>query len=109
MTEYHKIEHYVHTLPCGCGKQSSSNENFGLTPVVHPTLSEYLNTTQSNIKMNSLDYKRRKKLLHNIDSLKGWISKEVDFDETKRFEIVKQLTKIARAFRQMAIDVKYFF
>jgi len=106
MSAYHKIEHYVHTLPCGCGKQTSSNETFGLTPVVHPTLSEYLNTSQPNIKMNSLDLKRRKKLLHNLDSLKGWISKEIDFDEAKRFEIVKQLTKIARSFRQMATDAQ---
>ena len=52
--------------------------------------------------------KRRKKLLHNIESIKSWISKDIDFDETKRYEIVKQLNKIARAFKQMAIDVYLF-
>jgi hypothetical protein len=107
MIEYRKLEHYVHTLPCGCGGQILDNENFSTTPVVHPTLWEILNSTYGNFKMNQLDSKRRKKILNNIEALKGWISKEIDFDETKRYEIVKELNKIARSFRQMAIDVKF--
>jgi hypothetical protein len=106
MNEYKKIEHYVHTLPCGCAGQMLDNENFRTTPIVHPTLWEILNSTHGNIKMNQLDYKRRKKILNNIEALKGWISKEIDFDEPKQYEIVKELNKIARSFRQMAIDVK---
>jgi hypothetical protein len=64
-----------------------------------------LDASHAHLKMNTLDVKRRKKLLNNVQSVKGWISKEVDYDETKRFEIVKELNKIARAFRQMAMDV----
>ena len=66
---------------------------------------ELLNSTLPGVKLNHLDIKRRKKLLHNIEALKSWISKEIDFDPAKQYEIIKELQKIARALRQMAIDV----
>jgi hypothetical protein len=106
MNEYQKIKEYVHGLPCGCAERNTEGDSFGNTPVVHPNLMEILNSNPSNIKMNKLDEKRRKKLLHNIQSIKVWISKTTDFDESKRYEIVKELNKIARAFKKMAIDVK---
>jgi predicted DNA-binding antitoxin AbrB/MazE fold protein len=74
--------------------------------VVHSTLFESLNIPHINGRMNILDEKRRKKVLHNLESIKSWISKEVDFDEGKRYEIVKELNKISRALRQLAIDVR---
>jgi hypothetical protein len=109
MSEYQKMEQYVDILPCGCGGNKSDNEELSAKPLVHPTLRELLDASPSNIKMNHLDYKRRKKLLHNVEALKGWISKQMDFDETKRYQIVKELNKIARAFKQMAIDVNKHF
>jgi hypothetical protein len=104
-TEYQKIEEYIQTLPCGCGERSADGDNHGVSSVVHPTLYEILDSGMGNFKMNVLDTKRRKKILHNIQSLKSWISKDIDYDEEKRFEIVKELNKIARALRQMATDV----
>ncbi|CAF4888115.1 unnamed protein product, partial [Rotaria sp. Silwood1] len=104
--EYRKIENYVHTLPCGCAEHMKNSENLGTIPVVHPNLYELLNSTSPTIKMNQLDIKRYKKILHNIESIKTWISKEVDFDESKRYEIVKDLNNIARAFQQMATDAQ---
>ncbi|CAF3717062.1 unnamed protein product [Rotaria sordida] len=106
MQQYRKMEEYVHTLPCGCGQKKPAVNNFGITGGVHATLSEVLNFSLSNLQMNALDEKRRKKIFHNLESLKNWITKDVDFDETKRFEIVKQLYKIARALRQLAFDVQ---
>ncbi len=105
MAEYKKIENYIAILPCRCAQRPTDPENSSAPPKVHPTLYEFLNST-SNLKMNLLDIKRRKKILHNIVSLKDWMSKEVDFDQIKGHEIVKELNKIARSFRQMAIDVK---
>ena len=109
MNEYQKIEHYIHTLPCGCAGEELDNGNFLTTPVVHPTLWELLEHPLGNFKINQLDFKRRKKILNNLQSLKGWISKEIDFDHTDQYEIIKELNKTARSFRQMAIDVNYFF
>ncbi|CAF4563953.1 unnamed protein product [Rotaria sp. Silwood2] len=106
MQQYKKIEEYLHTLPCGCGQQKTNATNFGITGGVHATLSEVLNFSMPSLRMNSLDEKRRKKIFHNLESLKGWITKDIDFDETKRFEIVKVLYKIARALRQLAFDVQ---
>jgi hypothetical protein len=105
MHEYQKIKEYVHGLPCGCAERNAAGDSFGNTPVVHPNLMEVLNSDPPNTKMNKLDEKRRKKLLHNIESIKVWISKTTDFDESKRYEIVKELNKIARSFKKMAIDV----
>ncbi|CAF4328073.1 unnamed protein product, partial [Rotaria sp. Silwood2] len=104
--EYRKIENYIHTLPCGCAEEIKDGDTLGSTPMVHPTLYELLNSSSPTIKMNQLDIKRHKKLLHNIQSIRTWISKEVDFDESKRYEIVKDLNKMARAFRQMATDAQ---
>ncbi|CAF4381885.1 unnamed protein product, partial [Adineta steineri] len=104
--EYQKIKDYVHALPCGCGDESLNSENFGISPVVHPDLSEVLNASTANYKMNTLDEKRRKKLLINLESVKAWVSKKMDFDESKRYDIVKELNKIARSFRQMAFDAQ---
>ncbi|CAF4662959.1 unnamed protein product, partial [Rotaria sp. Silwood2] len=104
--EYRKIENYIHTLPCGCVEEIKDGDTLGSTPMVHPTLYELLNSSSPTIKMNQLDIKRHKKLLHNIQSIRTWISKEVDFDESKRYEIVKDLNKMARAFRQMATDAQ---
>jgi len=100
---YRKMEQYIYTLPCGCGEEAS---NHGVTGLVHPTLPELLNAPRFTARMNKLDEKRQKKILHNLESLKGWISKDIDFDEEKQFETVKQLHKIARALKQLAIDVK---
>jgi hypothetical protein len=105
INEYRKIESYVHELACGCSERAATGESLGMTPVVHPNLTELLNGSTGSLKMNVLDIKRRKKLLNNAESIKAWISQEIDFDESKRFQIVKELNKIARAFRQMAIDV----
>jgi hypothetical protein len=109
MSEYQKMENYVDTLPCGCGGRTLDDGNLSTSILVHPTLWESLNANSSNIIMNQLDHKRRKKLVHDLNTFKGWISKQMDFDETKRYEIVKQLNKIARSFRQMAIDVNTNF
>ncbi|CAF4316839.1 unnamed protein product, partial [Rotaria sordida] len=56
--------------------------------------------------MNQLDIKRYKKVFNNLQSIKSWVSKEISFEESKRYEIVKELDKIARAFRQMATDAQ---
>ena len=109
MKEYRKIEHYVHTLPCGCAEKTNDHENSCITSVVHPTLYELLDSPSPNIKMNHLDIKRYKKILNNLQSIKAWVSKEINFDESKRYEIVKELNKIARAFRQMATDVNIIY
>jgi len=85
------------------------NQTSNVTHIVHPNLYDILDSNPGNLKMNELDIKRRQKILHNIESLKGWLSKDVDFDETKRYEIVKGLHKIIRSFRQMAIDVNIKF
>lgn len=108
MIEYKKIEHYVHLLPCACQEHNSSDEGSNSTSGIHPTLYELLNANQGSLKMNPLDVKRRKKILHNVQALKSWVSRDIDFDETKRYEIVKDLNKLARSFRQMAIDVNSF-
>lgn len=55
--------------------------------------------------MNTLDIKRRKKLAHYLESIKSWISKTAEFDESKRSDAVKELKKIANVFQRMAIDV----
>ena len=109
MNEYRKIEHYIHTLPCGCGETVSNTENSDSTPTVHPNLYEVLDSTSPTSKMNLLDTKRQKKIRHNLESIKGWISRGIDLDETKQIEIIKELNKIARAFRQMAIDVSRIY
>ncbi|CAF0972051.1 unnamed protein product [Rotaria sordida] len=101
--EYKKIEHYVHTLPCGCAEETK-DENFGTATIVHPSLYELLNSFQPTVKMNPLDLKRYKKILHNIQAIKTLVSKSVNFDELKPYEIVKDLNKVARAFQQMATD-----
>ncbi|CAF1333357.1 unnamed protein product, partial [Rotaria sordida] len=106
MKEYRKIEHYVHTLPCGCAEKTNDHENSGITSIVHPTLYELLDSPSTNIKMNQLDIKRYKKVFNNLQSIKSWVSKEISFEESKRYEIVKELDKIARAFRQMATDAQ---
>jgi len=101
------MEHYIHTLPCGCGDQNVHDEGLGISGVVHSTLPELLNSPKFTARMNTLDEKRQKKIAHNLESLKAWISKDIEFDEEKKFETVKQLTKIARALKQLAFDVKY--
>lgn len=103
--EYRKMEEYMSILPCGCADAKSNNDDLGISCVIHGTLVEILSFSKPNLRMNSLDEKRRKKVLHNLESLKSWISKDVDFDESKRYEIVKELNKIARALRQLAFDV----
>jgi len=101
------MEEYVHSLPCGCGDQNVNDESLGVSGVVHSTLPELLSTPRFTARMNTLDEKRQKKVAHNLESLKAWISKDIEFDEEKKFETVKQLNKIARAFKQLAFDVKY--
>ncbi len=105
IAEYRKIENYLDTLPCGCGEPMLDNKTSDASPMVHPSLYEILDSNPGSLKMNTLDIKRRQKILHNIESLKGWLSKDFDFEESKRYEIVKGLHKIARSFRQMAVDV----
>ncbi|CAF0964525.1 unnamed protein product, partial [Rotaria sordida] len=104
--EYRKIQYYIHTLPCGCAEHIKEREIFGTTPVVHSNLYELLNSSQSTLKMNQLDIKRFKKILNNIQSIKTWISKEINFDVSQRYKIIKELNKIARAFQQMATDAQ---
>ncbi|CAF1244784.1 unnamed protein product [Rotaria sordida] len=106
LQQYRKMEEYIHTLPCGCSQMKSTDNNLDIMGLVHATLSETLNFPKTNLRMNILDEKRRKKILHNLESLKIWISKEVDFDESKLYETVKELYKIARALRQLAIDAQ---
>ena len=102
---YRKMEEYIHVLPCGCGTQGDAEQNFGLMRLVHSTLPELLRLPQAHLRMNTLDEKRRKKILLNLEFLQTWISKDLDFDENKRFETIKELTKMARALQQMAFDV----
>ena len=109
MDEHRKIEHYIHTLPCGCAERTTKFGNLGATPVVHPNLMELLGSNPAGLRLNKLDINHRKKILNNIEALKGWISKEFELDELKRFEIVKELNKIARSFRQMAVDVNTIY
>ncbi|CAF1410887.1 unnamed protein product, partial [Rotaria sordida] len=104
--EYRKIQYYIHTLPCGCAEHIKEREIFGTTPVVHSNLYELLNSSQSTLKMNQLDIKRFKKILNNIQSIKTWISKEINFDVSQRYKIIEELHKIARAFQQMATDAQ---
>ncbi|CAF2056570.1 unnamed protein product [Rotaria magnacalcarata] len=104
--KYQKLEEYIHTLPCGCNELKPTSNNLGVTETVHPSLSEVLTFSKSNNRMNTLDEKRRTRILHNLESLKIWISKACDFDEVKRYEIVKELYKIARTLRQLSIDVQ---
>ena len=102
---YRDMEHYLHTMSCGCEEQLSGKESFGNRPIIHPSIFELLQSNPTSVKLNVLDTKRRKKLLHHLESLKSWISKEIDFDESKSYETIKELKKIARALRQMATDV----
>ena len=99
------MEQYIHVLPCGCGAQGDADQNFGLMQLVHSTLSELLHLPRAHLRMNTLDEKRRKKILLNLESLQSWISKDLDFDENKRFETIKELNKMARVLQQMALDV----
>ena len=107
MEEYQKIHDYIHSLPCGCAERIASEASYGIAPVVHPSLTEVLDSVPT-AKMNTLDEKRRTKLIFNLNSIKAWISKKRDYDESKRYDIVKDLNQIARAFRLMAIDVSEF-
>lgn len=106
---YRQIAHLVDGLSCGCGEPIDDTESLGTIPAVHPNLCELLSAPLANLKMNDLDFKRRKKLSHNIESLKTWIAKEDDYDEKKPNELVTKLNKIARAFQQMASDVILIF
>lgn len=107
---YRQIEHYVHTFPCGCGELTTFNEeNYGVIGVVHPTLIEILKASKLTLRTNSLDEKRQKKILHNLESLKGWITSDIQFDEINRLELIQQLMKIPRALQQLAVDVNRFF
>ncbi|UJR24822.1 hypothetical protein I4U23_006197 [Adineta vaga] len=91
-----KMEEYIYTLPCECHTHNT----------IHSTLYELLSSPKLNSRMNSLDEKRRMKILHSLESLKTWISKEIDFQETKFYEALKQLRKISRTLRQLANDIQ---
>ena len=107
---YRQIEHYVHTFPCGCGELTTlSEDNYGRIGLVHPTLSEVLKAPKLTLRMNALDEKRQKKIAHNLESLKGWITSEIQFDQIDRVELIKQLMKIPRALQQLAVDVIRLF
>jgi hypothetical protein len=99
------MEQYIYELPCGCGQTKCKQNDVDTMGLVHPNLSEALDLIKPNTRMNVLDQKRRKKISHNLESLKGWISTNIEFDENKRFEIVKELYKISRALKQLAVDV----
>ncbi|CAF1235979.1 unnamed protein product [Adineta ricciae] len=105
MEEYQKIHDYIHALPCGCAERISTEDSYGIAPVVHPSLTEVLDSVPTS-KTNTLDEKRRTKLIFNLNSIKAWISKKRDYDESKRYDIVKDLNQIARAFRLMAVDAQ---
>ena len=98
---YRKIEHYVHTIPCGCGQST----NDGLAGAVHLSLSELLLTPRWSIRTNPLDEKRHKKIVHNLETIKGWITSEIQFDQIDQVELIKQLNKIPRTLQQLALDV----
>ncbi len=97
----------MHDLPCGCGeKNAATAESLGVSGAVHPSLSELLNAPRFSLRMNTLDEKRQKKIINNLESLSACISRDIEFNEEKKYEIIKQLHKIARALRQLAVDVK---
>jgi hypothetical protein len=103
--EYRKMEEYLHILPCGCtSKQTRAAQSTGMN-LIHSTLTEYLSAPPINLRMNTLDEKRRKKVLLHLESLQNWIATDIDFDESKCYETIKELTKIARVLQQMAVDV----
>ena len=107
---YRKIEYYVHTFPCGCNEATTANnqENDHLIGIVHPTLPEMLKAPKLTLHMNPLDEKRQKKIVHNLESLKGWIPTNIQFDEINRSELIEQSNKIPRTLQQLAIDVILF-
>lgn len=105
--EYKRIEEYLHRLPCRCTSREDRRSALNSTNSIHSTLSEYLSVPQTNLRLNELDVKRRKKVLLHLESLRNWISKEIDFDQNKAYETVKQLNKIGRALQQMANDVRF--
>ena len=100
---YRKIEHYVHTFPCGCGQLT----NVGLVSVVHPTLAEWLMTPPRwSTRMNSLDEKRQQKIIHHLETMKSWAPSDMQSDRT---EFLEQLKKIPHTLRQLALDVRFGF
>jgi hypothetical protein len=107
MDFYKKMETYMQQLPCGCAEHAASEGSLGMSGAVHATLYEVLRSNPGNIKLNTLDEKRRKKILVNIESLNSWISNNTEFNESKQHDIVKELQKISRSLRQMATDVRH--
>lgn len=103
---YRRIEQYVHTIPCGCGQTKINEENFASMSSVHPPLSEMLTTPKWLARMNSLDEKRQKKIVHHLETLKGWITANEQLD---RIEVMQHLNKIARTLQQLAVDVRHCF
>ena len=73
---------------------------------IHSTLPDLLNTPRWSIRMNSLDEKRHKKIVHNLETIKGWITSDIQSD---RVELLKQLNKIPRTLQQLAQDVRIRF
>ena len=103
---YRRIEQYVHTFPCGCGQSTNDEGNFASMGSVHPPLSEMLTTPKWMIRMNSLDEKRQKKIVHHLETLKGWITSDVQLNRT---EVLQQLNQIARTLQQLAVDVRKIY
>ena len=105
MAEYRRMEEYMGKIPCGCSDDQSGSDSLVTVSTVHQSLYELLGSAMASFKLNELDRNRRKKILHNIESLKNWISKDVDFDHTKSYETIKDLKKAARALELLAGDV----
>ena len=99
------MEDYLYQLPCGCTSRETRRNQFDGKSFVHSSLPEYLSLSPVNLRLNPLDEKRRKKVLLHLESLQNWISKEIEFDETRTFQTIKELNKIARVLQQMAFDV----
>ena len=104
--KYQKIEEYVKIFPCGCAEHSfNASDDHTMIGAIHLNLYESLNHPSITLGMNTLDEKRRMKILRNLEALKQWVMKNNDLDQTKLYQTVKELEKIARILRQLAIDV----
>ena len=108
--EFRKIEDYLKSLPCGCHQnvKFSRGNQFVTMNLIHRTLYDYLSNAAINLRMNPLDEKRRKKILIHLDLIQNWISNDIEFDQTKPFETIKELQKIVRVIQQMSFDVNSF-
>lgn len=107
--EFHKMEEYLKSLPCGCHQnvKFTRGNQFVTMNLIHRTLYDYLSSASINLRMNNLDEKRRKKILIHLDLIQNWMTKDIEFDPIKPFETIKELQKIVRVIQQMSFDVNF--